>query len=247
VVHLQSGVRLAAHEDSKALLGEIIKQMRRRSQNFKNMWQSYCGAHGGGLCDPDRHEGAFHVRFFEFMSHAASQLPGGTLTESAAAQGGKGGHQSISIQEPGQPLMKRLKSASGGMSPPMDAEKEALVMSIKYFQRQNPANQEMWSTFADVNLGGMKDPSRHSNEVLQNFIVQYAVEQIPVGQVDAYFNQGPVQNDPATEALVLRVKNFQRIAQENRDAWHAWCGMTKDPARHPAEKLMEFIIMHNIQ
>merc|ERR1712039_675133 len=49
-----------------------------------------------------------------------------------------------------------------------------------------------------------------------------------------------MQADPEKEALVKRVKNFQRKGRAEVDLWHDWCGSKRDPNRHTIEKLKEF-------
>merc|ERR1712217_15199 len=52
---------------------------------------------------------------------------------------------------------------------------------------------------------------------------------------------GLLQQDPEKDAAVKRIKNFQRKGRAEVDAWHEWCGTKRDPARHSADKLKEFI------
>ncbi|CAE7609287.1 unnamed protein product [Symbiodinium sp. CCMP2456] len=53
--------------------------------------------------------------------------------------------------------------------------------------------------------------------------------------------QKKLKLDPEKAALVDRIKSFQKSGQEKNETWYAFCGEVKDPARHDAEKLKEFI------
>jgi len=43
------------------------------------------------------------------------------------------------------------------------------------------------------------------------------------------------------QALIERVKAFQKLSRDNAEVWHQWCGTLKDPSRHTPEKLEEFL------
>ena len=45
----------------------------------------------------------------------------------------------------------------------------------------------------------------------------------------------------AKEALISRVKDFQKRGPAQKGLWYAFCGSDRDPARHAAGDLGEFV------
>merc|ERR1712060_747101 len=90
-------------------------------------------------------------------------------------------------------------------------EKQALVDRIKNFQRQGPQNKEAWYSCC----GEMKDPSRHTVQFLKEFCSAHVV-----GDEGARGGKGSKGNDsPEKQALVDRIKNFQRQGPQNKETW----------------------------
>lgn len=260
---MQSGQRLVPNEDSKPLLTEVIKVMQRKSSNFKILWSAYCQQNGGGLNDPTRHDGTHLLKFFEFLSQSASHSDTTAVLGSSSTAPG-------ADENP----LKRLRDSSGGsMSMGMDAAKEALVVSIKAHQRLGPEQKEAWNSYADNFLGGTRDPARHSISALQEFCNQHAVPHVsPSGcggcsptfdcgvgdgsNSNMYSAVAPMGNgmagsivqpaDSVKDALVQRIKDFQKAVPDSREMWYAFCGSTRDPARHSTEKLLEFVTSFNV-
>eukprot|EP00440_Ansanella_granifera_P049387 gb/GFBE01053514.1/.p1 GENE.gb/GFBE01053514.1/~~gb/GFBE01053514.1/.p1 ORF type:complete len:170 (+),score=29.45 gb/GFBE01053514.1/:1-510(+) len=52
--------------------------------------------------------------------------------------------------------------------------------------------------------------------------------------------------DPAKAPLVDRIKTYQKADDKQKEAWYAFCGDVKDPARHEISKLEEFIRTHAV-
>merc|ERR1719188_16729 len=66
--------------------------------------------------------------------------------------------------------MRGNDSSPWGTSNSGDARKDQLVESLKHFQRQYAQNKELWGSYADMYLGGVRDPARHDVGTLQEFI-----------------------------------------------------------------------------
>merc|ERR1712150_112347 len=62
---------------------------------------------------------------------------------------------------------------------------------------------------------------------------------------------GATSGDPMKDQLVQRVKAFQRLGQDNKQAWHSYCdanlGGVYDPNRHDMGALQTFISQYGIQ
>merc|ERR1719162_365133 len=56
--------------------------------------------------------------------------------------------------------------------------------------------------------------------------------------------------DPVKDALVNRIKGFQRMGPEQKDLWHrysdAYLGGKRDPGKHDTATLQEFVNNHNL-
>mmetsp|Transcript_118176 Transcript_118176/g.294798 ORF Transcript_118176/g.294798 Transcript_118176/m.294798 type:complete len:358 (-) Transcript_118176:78-1151(-) len=118
---------------------------------------------------------------------------------------------------------------------------EYLVAQVKNFQRLGAQAKEQWSSYADTYLGGVKDPARHDAHTLSEFCAAYDVPAPPLQQTP---QQGSMDGDK--EALVMRVKVFQKASKDHSELWRQFCGPTCDPARHTAERLTEFLTMYSV-
>ena len=73
----------------------------------------------------------------------------------------------------GAPAPGRMPlSAAGGGA---DAAKEELVQQIKDGQRQNPSFKEAWGLYCETHCQGVRDPNRHSADVLRRFLTERGV------------------------------------------------------------------------
>jgi len=242
--HLSSGVRLAIGQDQD--LSMSIKALQRKSPSVKHFWGQFCMMVGGGLNDPAKHGGEFHVKFFDALAGAALQ-----------GMGGEGANQHP---------MKRMRDNSGmghGMGMGMGAggtPKDNLVNRIKSFQRMSEPAKDLWNLYADTYLGGIRDPGRHEEQTLHEFCANHNVPQAApmaggpaagtgVGDdgCGTMGNLQPVQaNTPEQDMFVQKVKNYTRTSPEAKEAWCQFAGKTRDPARHPVSKLQEFCTMYSV-
>merc|ERR1712217_321241 len=148
-----------------------------------------------------------------------------------------------------------------------DPVKDALANRVKAYQRLGTEQKELWSLYADTYLGGVRDPSRHDANTLNEFCVNHEVPEVGIGAsmgggMGGGMGMGPsmmgasngggmgmgmgMGSDPDKDGLVQRVKAFQKASPENKETWSSFCGATKDPARHSAEKLNAFIQLFSI-
>jgi len=128
------------------------------------------------------------------------------------------------------------------LPPPIsgDEEQEALVTRVKEMQKQRLETREAWHRFADVEGGGVRDPTRQTALLLQRFLDN--IESL-VAQV------GPsLIVDPQLQYVVNEIKNLQKQHKEWRDAWRVWCDTEgrglRDPSRHDSAFLQRFLQAH---
>jgi len=241
LTHLASGGRLEPNPEAD--LSKAIKVLQKQSgPQFRQSWSNFCMMAGGGKNDPSKHDGAFHLQFFEAVSQQAIINSGGTPPSGGNMGGGMGGMGGMA--GPMGAGMKRDASAmlgmgfgggfggGGGGTP-----KDDLVNRMKAFQRSSAENKELWNTYCDTYLGGVKDPNRHDEGTLKEFCDNHGV---PAAS-DIPGPQQAMIMDPAKEMYVNKVKQYTKTGPEGKENWLSFCGSTKDPARHPIEKLQEFV------
>jgi len=213
-----------------------VKTLQKRAPQTKACWAQFCMMAGGGKRDPSQHDANFFIQFFEMMA------------QTAAAGGSFGGPMGMMGMGMGMGMggpAKRMRT--GPLIPGMSTEKDILVARLKNFQKVSQEGKDLWGTYADTYLNGNRDPNRHTEETLREFIVNHGVPEIDASSMGGGGMGGggwggmPMEPmDPEKEALVQRVKVYQKSGPEAKQAWWEFIGPTKDPARAPAEKLMEF-------
>lgn len=143
-----------------------------------------------------------------------------------------------------------LRSA-GVMPASMDMHAQShhsvLVQNVKAAQRASDANKDAWHAFCD-DQGGIRDPARHKAEVLEAFLANVGAEVLSSPSLRSNVALAPtVELTPEQAELVAGVKSLQKSSEAMREAWHAFCDNKglghRDPNRHPAEFLREFMAL----
>eukprot|EP00450_Noctiluca_scintillans_P026488 CAMPEP_0194532238 /NCGR_PEP_ID=MMETSP0253-20130528/69761_1 /TAXON_ID=2966 /ORGANISM="Noctiluca scintillans" /LENGTH=412 /DNA_ID=CAMNT_0039377669 /DNA_START=1 /DNA_END=1236 /DNA_ORIENTATION=- len=207
-------------------LVERVKSAQRQSSVWKEAWHRYCDAVPSpgqtvATRDPAKHQLDFVTRFVAMMEVVAPLVVGqpviGGLPRSIVSTtrlAGKGGN-----------LGPRVVQA--GTAPAQ------LVERVKEVQKLSQEHRQLWHQYCDIEGGGVRDPSRHNAEYLEQFFSQVPLE----------FQSQPLA--VATEEIVQQVKNLQRSHAEYKDAWHTYCdtegNFVRDPAAHSDAFLTEFL------
>eukprot|EP00928_Gymnodinium_smaydae_P009973 TRINITY_DN1373_c0_g2_i1.p1 TRINITY_DN1373_c0_g2~~TRINITY_DN1373_c0_g2_i1.p1 ORF type:complete len:301 (-),score=52.40 TRINITY_DN1373_c0_g2_i1:396-1181(-) len=205
---------------------ELIKEGQRRSRAWKEAWGTYVQMYSNNnKRDPAAHDASFLTGFYDFLGQQAVMMMGGP-----ASWGGKGAST------------KRKRSDD---APTGDHELDALINRVKAFQRSGDDQKQMWWNHADTVLGGVRDPKKHSAEVLNEFVMSYGVPPLEALPQKA----GRTEGDES-DALVNRIKAFQRSSDENKKQWwnHAdtVLGGVRDPKRHSVDALEQFINSYGV-
>lgn len=226
------------------ILPDAVKMMQKRSPSFKTAWSSFCSQHGGGKNDPAKHDSAYHVKFFD---HLAQQ-----------ANSSMGVHP---MMMSGENPSKRMRTSSGmggygGGYGGGGGMKASLVQQVKAFQKLGSEQKELWGTYCDTYLQGVRDPNRHDAATLHEFCVNHNVPEVDsmttsMGGGAGWESAGKgggkgTPNTSEKQALVDRIKAFQKAGSENSEVWGSFCGGTRDPNRHEISKLQEFCAMYDI-
>eukprot|EP00928_Gymnodinium_smaydae_P009970 TRINITY_DN1373_c0_g1_i1.p1 TRINITY_DN1373_c0_g1~~TRINITY_DN1373_c0_g1_i1.p1 ORF type:complete len:310 (-),score=87.69 TRINITY_DN1373_c0_g1_i1:86-940(-) len=210
---------------------DLIKEGQRKSNGWKEAWGAYVETYArNGKRDPAAHDSAFLTGFYDFLGQTAVMSLGGPAYLSA-------------MEEKSSAKRKRVDTPTG------DAELDAAIDRVKAFQRSGDEQKQMWWNYADTALGGVRDPKRHSAQVLNEFIASHGVP--PTEALPAKIQRvGGGGGGSGNEALVDRIKAFQRSSPEGKDAWWNYSdnvlGGIRDPKRHSAEVLQEFIDSHGV-
>jgi len=116
-------------------------------------------------------------------------------------------------------------------------EHEALVMSVKEMQRNDPAARESWAQYTDWMGQGRKDPAKHTAEFLNAFLVHLqSGQRVPAAAVAA--------GSEDVSSLVEIIKVMQKKSQPFRNAWTQFCkefgNGTNDPNKHDMTYIVKF-------
>jgi len=148
-------------------LAEAIKLLQKKSNYFKQIWETFCMTSGGGRMDPLRHDHAFHANFFETLAGAANGV---------GAMGGGGGMAAGPDQNPAKRARMGMPGAGGASS-----SKQQLVDRVKNFQKLDQGSKDLWNLYTDTYLGGVRDPGRHDEAILKEFCDNHGVPDVPMG------------------------------------------------------------------
>jgi hypothetical protein len=111
--------------------------------------------------------------------------------------------------------------------------KDTLVAQIKEMQRQQEGAKEQWWAYCDSNGKGKRDPMKHDQAFLANFMSAY--------------NSGIRYEEKIDSELVSQVKTIQRDG--GKQQWWAYCdesgGGVRDPAKHDDSFLLTFITSYS--
>ena len=91
----------------------------------------------------------------------------------------------------------RGRAHAVGLQHPAGASgfKERYVAQVKHFQRMGDQQKELWGTYADIYLGGVRDPARHHAATLQVFCQYHNVQPAPAGGSSGVpFRMNPAEN-----------------------------------------------------
>eukprot|EP00416_Gambierdiscus_australes_P038335 CAMPEP_0171107430 /NCGR_PEP_ID=MMETSP0766_2-20121228/66797_1 /TAXON_ID=439317 /ORGANISM="Gambierdiscus australes, Strain CAWD 149" /LENGTH=222 /DNA_ID=CAMNT_0011568731 /DNA_START=76 /DNA_END=744 /DNA_ORIENTATION=- len=142
------------------MLALLCKEGQRKSPHWKTTWAQYCMSYGGGRNDPEKHDMSFLVGFLDYVGQRGMMA----LTAGGA-----------SLADLGGPAAKRARTGPAGPAGPSARgyfnapEKDGLVARLKAFQRSSEEAKELWGSYCDQHLGGVRDPARHDSATLQQF------------------------------------------------------------------------------
>lgn len=235
--------------DPTGALAAAVKEMQRSDPIAREQWGAYCDTHGRGLRDPARHDATF---IQNFVSHYNA----GMRFEAASAAG-----------------------AAAGVSAAAGVNAANLAELFKEGQRKSAPWKSAWAQYGQVYGGGVNDPAKHEAEFLVGFMDFLGQRGLLAMQMIAPNLAAPTpaaaapptgvkrprtasatggapaaapaaSGDPLKDALVIRVKAYQRSGDDAKAAWATYCdaqlGGVRDPARHDSVTLSQFVVAYGI-
>jgi len=236
-------------------LSELITVIMKKSQLFKNSWTQFCSARGGqASSDPSQQDKLFQVSFFHAL--AASAVAGLQQQQVAAQQ--------VPPEMLADNPAKRMRMDPGvgmGGAPPgmgaagMGAAGSVLAQRVKEYQKTSIENKELWGLYADTFLGGIRDPSRHPDNILEEFCNNHGVPHLSPGAM-ARMQQGgmaaarpghgpggmpmPGMGGGAKAVLASKIKAFCSQGEESWEMWNTYSRGKLDPELHMFKDLKDF-------
>jgi len=156
-------------------------------------------------------------------------------------------------------MMQAWPGDGAALAPP------ALVERVKMAQRQSPLWKEAWHRYCDAcpsQPAPTRDPAKHLQDFVSRFV---AVMDVVTPQAHVTTSSVVATARPPSRVaggglqrvasggvhfvagvqLVEKVKEAQKLSQENRQLWHQYCDAegagVRDPTRHEAAFLQKFL------
>lgn len=194
-----------------------LKELQRSDPAGKAQWEAYTEQHGQGVRDPSKHDPDFVWGFLE------SYL---------------GGYR-MEVKDP-------------------------LILLMKEGQRKSPAWKRCWQAYCASHGQQMFDPAKHDQASLTgfiNYLGESGEKMLRMGGPNTWHSDGPplkkmnlgnsFGGNPGVNDLVQAVKTFQKQSEENKMSWGNFCdtnlGGKRDPAKHDASILQQFLMSHGVQ
>mmetsp|Transcript_122768 Transcript_122768/g.342073 ORF Transcript_122768/g.342073 Transcript_122768/m.342073 type:complete len:253 (+) Transcript_122768:133-891(+) len=250
---------------AEALAVSAVKELQRTDPDAREQWRVYCDAFGSGIKDPAKH----HV---DFVQSFIDKYNGGQRFDASMAavvvpnpQVNLNSNLALLFKE-GQRKSQHFRNSwstycqhyGGGRNDPEKHEVSFLAGFLDFLgQRGNMALAMLPPPPTAVQGAGAFLPPTGppvKRQRLDAMGVVGAMGTTP-GLPGAYA-AGPgvlavqTTGDPVKDALVARIKAYQRSSEDARVHWSAHCdqqlGGVRDPARHDVNTLQMFIASYGV-
>lgn len=235
---------------TKAELVEQIKGLQRSDPEAKQAWWDYCDSELGGMHDPNRHDSEALQTFLASLGTCAPTVGNSYAGRSSYSTGYSGwegdtrnGAKDLTqLVKTGQRHSPNWKTAwqaycaayGGGINDPSMHEQGFIVQFVDYMGQLMSSELEVELNDGGYHAGGTKRTAPSGGAA------DYQPPQKRKERYSVDYNHG---NDKAS--LVERVKMVQRRDIESKQSWWDFCdessGGIRDPARHDAAALKEFL------
>jgi len=124
-------------------IAELFRECQPKSRSWRSCWEAYCYRFGEKKCDPGEHDQEYLIGFMEFLGNQGAESMKMVFGEYIPDDQNKSGPAS---------------------------DKDDLVRKVKLYQRGSDRRKEEWWIYCDRNYNGVRDPSKHSIDVLKQFL-----------------------------------------------------------------------------
>jgi len=226
-----------------------IKEMQRSDATAKEQWWMYCDAEGAGVRDPAKHDASFLATFINSYDSGMRFEPANDLGELF-----KEGQRKSSSWK--QAWASYCTLYGDGKSDPTKKDQAFLVGFFDYMgQRGAMALSSMGAMASIGSMVGMPGMAGMTGMGSMGGMAGMARSTISMGTLGAPAAKRmrtevfPISSgDPEKDALVSRVKAYQRSGDEQKQTWWTYCdtmlGGKRDPAKHDVATLQEFVDTH---
>eukprot|EP00930_Biecheleria_cincta_P084131 TRINITY_DN73620_c0_g1_i1.p1 TRINITY_DN73620_c0_g1~~TRINITY_DN73620_c0_g1_i1.p1 ORF type:complete len:260 (-),score=50.32 TRINITY_DN73620_c0_g1_i1:15-794(-) len=244
-----------------------VKDLQRSDHGAKDQWHYYCFTEGGGVKDPAKHQPEFLQKFLDAYKGGV-RLTG--ESEDGAASG-EPTELALCIKSAQQKSKAWSNAWKGycavygrGVNDPLKHHHMYLSGFLDYLgqQAQMSLTMDILSQMGGGGggAGGWQDggygapPAKRFKGAGPNLASGFSgafaggCKGGGFGGKGAAFGKGA--SDPAKDALVQRIKNYQRGGEQFKEFWWAHCdtllGGVRDPARHATDVLQQFVDSHQV-
>eukprot|EP00420_Gonyaulax_spinifera_P038635 CAMPEP_0197877984 /NCGR_PEP_ID=MMETSP1439-20131203/6498_1 /TAXON_ID=66791 /ORGANISM="Gonyaulax spinifera, Strain CCMP409" /LENGTH=239 /DNA_ID=CAMNT_0043497363 /DNA_START=87 /DNA_END=806 /DNA_ORIENTATION=+ len=150
-------------------LAETVKIGQRVSASWKNAWVMYCDLKGNTVYDPIKHTMEFLQSFLEYLGAQATASLQDAAPQPVAPML-KRPRPSAEVAAAAAPKRPRLMPVAPTAASAATQTVAELAAEVKRLQREDPRVKQQWSDYCDLNVKGVKDPMRHTEESLSAFL-----------------------------------------------------------------------------
>lgn len=256
---LQGGVIGGEDLDEAQIISFAVRVLQRRSPGVKELWRHYCETFGGGTYDPTKHDVNFVVEFFDHLGNAALKSVG-----SGPAGGPAGGRKGGRERAEGKGGRERAESA------PAPQKRAASAIIGGGGGPIGGGGGGLWATEPPAKrargdgIGAPRVVAVATRPPARGLAPSSTVggKGAAAGGKSGAGGKGKRSrgggggggagaSDPGSrEYLVAQVKAFQRMGDDNNQLWGMFVDGgfdgIRDPSRHEASTLQEFVDTHGV-
>lgn len=227
---------------------ETIKNMQRSDPTAKAQWCAYCDQFGDGHRDPHKHDDNFVTTFLDQYNqgHRIEVSVSASLSGGSGSASLSGGSSLKDLIKEGQRKSSNWKQAwqmycqtyGGGINDPAKHDEKYLIGFIDHVGQCASGGSMMggmdgvsgWGAMGGGGLG-MWGPSAGGGPLKRP-------------RIEAKGGGKGGSGDPIKDALVERIKAYQRTSQDQKEQWWQFCATNsadvRDPNRHDTSTLQTF-------
>mmetsp|Transcript_58392 Transcript_58392/g.107789 ORF Transcript_58392/g.107789 Transcript_58392/m.107789 type:complete len:261 (+) Transcript_58392:57-839(+) len=242
--------------ESKETIVDKIKELQRSGMEGKTQWWAYCQEHGGGIRDPSKHDREFLANFlYQYQMGARMPtvdcMPTGAVAPVVLSQAGPAPPLAQLVKE-GQKKSQSWKQAwatycmqfGNGVNDPMKHDMNFIVSFLDYAGQLVSAQLDGGMVPATPDFAPIGDRPGKRPRPTSAVGASGGAGGWDSSAYEASNAQDSGDSSYEKQALVARIKAFQRASDAQKRMWWTHCdeslGGVRDPARHDPALLEAF-------